>query len=120
MQWLKHAFAVDPPGPAQPTDEQLPVVERLCREIVRRRLTVPALAGLEMYRPLNSLGSQFLHFAAPIISSFTDSVGHRHIATFLERRGSVDFLCQRIEAFESESQVDDATEDSRASQQSDA
>ena len=53
---LKHAFAVEPPGPAQPTDRQREVVEKLCTGIVGRRLTVPTLAFLEMVRPLNYVG----------------------------------------------------------------
>ena len=45
MQWLKGAFAVDPPGPAEPTERQLQVVDKVCREVARRRLTTPALSG---------------------------------------------------------------------------
>ena len=36
MQWLKHAFAVDPPGPAEPTDEQRLAIDRVVEEVVRR------------------------------------------------------------------------------------
>ena len=42
MNWIRHAFALDPPGPAEPTEAERPIVDRLCREVVRRRLTVPA------------------------------------------------------------------------------
>src|SRR5262245_23668031 len=58
--WLKHAFAID--RSFSPTDEELQLAERLCREIIRRQLVVPALAFLEMSRPLNSLGAQAVHF----------------------------------------------------------
>lgn len=100
MQWLKHAFAIDPPGPAQPTDEQRAVIEKLCAEVVRRGLAAPALVALEMSRPLNFISSQALHFLAPIVSVFTDADAHKHLAEFLERRGSVDYLCGRIEELE--------------------
>ena len=40
--WLKHAFAID--RSFSPTDEELQLAERLCREIVRRELVVPAVA----------------------------------------------------------------------------
>ncbi|MEX0702638.1 MAG: hypothetical protein WD069_11130 [Planctomycetales bacterium] len=94
---LKHAFAVDPPGPAEPTPEERPIVEALCREIVRRRLATPAIAFLEMSRPLNYVASQALAFFGPVLSAITDSRGHAHVSAFLERRGSIDWLLERIE-----------------------
>jgi hypothetical protein len=98
VQWLKHAFAVEPRGPAEPTPEQQAVVEKLCHEVVRRQLTTPALMFLEMSRPLNFVGSQALHFFAPFIAAVTDAEGHRHLAAFLEHRGSIDYICRCIEA----------------------
>lgn len=97
----RHAFAVDTPAEFQPTDEQRRVADGICRELVRRRLTTPALMFLEMSRPLNFLGSQLLHFLSPVLSGLTQSHGHRHLAAFLEHRGSVDYLCRRIEELDS-------------------
>ena len=102
MEWLKHAFAVEPPGPVEPTEEQRPVVERVCGEVVRRGLTTPAIMALEMSRPLNFVGSQALHFFSPIISALTDAQGHKQFAEFLEHRGSIEYLCRRIEELEAE------------------
>ena len=102
MRWLKHAFAVDPPGPAQPTPEQGQAADAVCRQIVKRHLTTPAILFLEMSRPLNYLGSQVLHFFAPLLSVLSQSGGHRHFAAFLEQRGSIDYLCRRIEELEAE------------------
>ena len=93
----RHAFAVETPSEFQPSDEQRQVADRICRELVRRRLATPALMFLEMSRPLNFLGSQLLHFLSPMLSGLTQSHGHRHLAAFLEHRGSVDYLCRRIE-----------------------
>ena len=98
--WLKHAFAVDPPGPAVPTSDQRAAAEIVCREIVRRRMTTPSLGFLESSRPLNFLGAQVLHFFAPFVEAFTDREGHRHFAAFLEQRGAVEYLCRRIESLE--------------------
>ncbi len=109
MRWLKHAFAIDPPGPAEPTDEQREAVDAVCRQIVKRHLTTPCLVFLEMARPLNYLGSQALHFFAPVLSVLTSRQGHRHFAAFLEHRGSIDYLCRRIEELEA-----DAVEKRRA------
>lgn len=108
IKWLKHAFAVDPPGPAEPIGEQRAVVEKVCREVVRRRLTTPALAFIEMSRPMNYLGAQALHFFAPFVAAVTDSQGHRHFAAFLENRGSIDYICRRIEEIEDEATRRDA------------
>jgi len=93
--WLKHAFAID--RSFSPTDEELRLAERLCREIVRRELAVPALAFLAMSRPLNSLGAQAVHFFTPMLSTIFDTEQCRRMAEFLDRRGSIDWLCAKLE-----------------------
>ena len=102
MSWLKHAFAVDPPGAADPTEDQESTVEEVCQEVVRRRMATPALIMLETFRPLNFIGSQVLHFFHPIVSAILTTDAYRNFTEFLERRGSVDYLCQRIEQLEDE------------------
>ena len=105
MKWFKHAFAVDPPGAAEPTPEQAEVVEWLCKQIVKRHLTTPALAALEMSRPLNYIGSQTLHFFQPFVSAIQSKHGHEgycQFATYLEKRGSIEYICHRIEELEDE------------------
>jgi hypothetical protein len=118
-QWLKHAFAVDD-GPLEPTPEQVAMVEKLAREVVRRGMTVPALAFLEMTHPLNYVASQAIHFFTPMISAVTDSNGHKMLAAFLEHRGSIEYVCQTIERFQSEAdrvrQASSTTEESSRGQ----
>ena len=97
----RHAFAVESADDFKPSDEERRVADRICRELVRRRLATPALMFLEMSRPLNFLGSQLLHFLSPVLSGLTQSHGHRRLAAFLEHRGSVDYLCRRIEELDS-------------------
>lgn len=99
LDWLKHAFAVNA-APAEPTAAQLEVVEHLCREIVRRQMTTPALLFLEMSRPMNYLGSQALHFLTPFLSVVAQGPAVTHLAEFLERRDACDRLRSRIEALE--------------------
>lgn len=99
LNWLKHAFAVNT-HPAPPTDEQQRQVDHLAREIARRQLSMPALAFLEMSRPLNYLGAQAMHFFSPILSAVLDAQGYEAFARFLERRDAIDILCQRIEHWE--------------------
>jgi hypothetical protein len=105
MNWFRHAFALDPPGPAEPTEAERPIVDRLCREIVRRHLTQPALLFLEMSRPLNFLAANALHFFSPILSALLTGDEPKRFAEFLERRGSIDFLGRRIEQFQRQSQA---------------
>ena len=101
--WLHHAFAVDPPGAARPDEEQRPVVDALCAEIVRRRLTSPALMALEMSRPLNYVSAQLLHFFQPFFAAVADTTAYDQFTRFLQQRGSVDYLVERLEAVEAAS-----------------
>ena len=104
-QRLRHAFAVDPPGSHPPTDEQQKSVDWVCTQVAKRRLTTPALIGLEMSRPLNYVASQGLHFAAPGVWAIVQQQtyqDYQHFAKFLENRGSVEYLVGRIEHFENE------------------
>jgi hypothetical protein len=104
-QWLRDAFAVDPPGPAEPTDAQRPVIDTVCREVVRRGLTTPALMFLEMSRPLNYVGSQAMGFLQPIVAAVIDTRKYALFAEFLERRGSIEYLSSRLQALEQERAV---------------
>jgi hypothetical protein len=102
LDWLKHAFAVDPPGPAKPDEAQARVVDRICKEIVRRRLTTPAMIALEMGRPLNHLSAQVLTFFQPFVTGLGEAAAYGQFTTFLEQRGSLDYIGARIEALEAE------------------
>jgi hypothetical protein len=103
--WWKHAFAVDEPGEVEPTEAQRPAVEWVCRQVARRRLAAPGLVFLEMSRPLNWVAAQGMHAFAPFVWAIAQNQTHdRYCAfvQFLEQRGSVDYLCRRIEELEEE------------------
>jgi len=100
--WLKHAFAVEPPGPAAPDPAQAAVIERLLREVVRREMSTPALLFLESVRPLNGIAAYAMHFFEPIVRAVADTRGARAFADFLERRGSIDYLVQALERLSAE------------------
>jgi len=102
---LRHAFAVDPPGPAQPTPQQQPAVDWVCRQVAKRHLTTPGLIALEMSRPLNFVLAQGMHFFSPgawAIFGQQNYDHYQHLASFLERRGAMEYLERRIEQFEQE------------------
>lgn len=107
-EWWRNAFAVEPPGPAQPTEAQQPIVDRLCREVVNRGMSVPALLLLESSRPLNFVSAQVIHFFTPLLSAITNPEGARLFAEYLEQRGSIPYLCDRIEQFTDEQNRDES------------
>lgn len=100
MNWLKHAFAVESPGVAEPTEAQRVVVERLCREVMRRRLKTPALLLLEMSGPMNYVSAQLLHFFQPMLSFLTNAAEYQAFTEFLEQRGSIAYISRRLETFD--------------------
>jgi hypothetical protein len=100
MNSLRHAFAIDSPGPAEPTEQQKTAVDLVCSEIARRHLTTPALIFLETFRPLSFVGSQAMHFFEPIVSAVIRGDTYHPFAEFLERRGSVDYICRELERLE--------------------
>ena len=104
MNWFKHAFAVESNKPFEPTEQQCEIVDRVCREVVRRRMVTPALMALEMSRPLNYIGAQVMHFFGPIATVLVDAEGYRQFAEYLEHRGSIGHLTERLEAIEAEHQ----------------
>ncbi len=97
LEWLKHAFAIEPEGAVEPTEAQRAVVDRLCQQVVQRGLMTPALIFLESVRPLNYVSSQILQFFVPILSAVADAKACQDLADFVEHRGSVEYLCRRIE-----------------------
>ncbi len=112
MSWrdeLKNAFAVEKPGPAEPNDRQRELVDKVCKAVARRQMVMPALMGLEMSRPLNFVAAQVMHFFGPIVSVVLDGPSIAEFASFLEQRGSVEYLCRRLEHW---SQIGPDTEDS--------
>lgn len=111
MNWLKHAFFVETRD-AIPTETQAATIDLLCREIVRRRMTLPAQMMLESSVPLHFLAGQFLRFSEPILGTLLDPVAVRDFATFVERRGSVEYICRRLEVIQNNGKPDPAAKDS--------
>lgn len=100
--WLRNAFAIEPRKAAAVAPEQQALVDRLCREVVRRGIATPAIAFLEMSQPLNGVAAATLHFFTPIVSVVFDVEGCRRFAEFLEQRGSIEVLIRRIEELQRE------------------
>ena len=94
---IRHAFAIEDAADFEPTPREAAAAEKVCREVVRRRMTVPAVMLLEISRPLNYLGAQALHFFQPFGTVLIEPGAWETFANFLERRGSVEYLARLIE-----------------------
>ncbi len=100
---LHHAFAVDASGPAEPTPDQQPAIDWVCRQVAKRHLTTPGLIALEMSRPLNFMLAQGMHFFSPgawALFRQQNYEHYMHFASFLEHRGAMEYIERRIEHFE--------------------
>lgn len=101
--WLKHAFSMEPYYEPL-TPEELALLDRIARFIVRRHMTAPALLFLEMASPLNYVGSQAMAFFEPVVRSLFSATEYMELRRILERRQSVEVLMQRIEATQAEAE----------------
>lgn len=97
FQWLKHAFTVEASGPPIPTPPQAVAIDAVCREIVRRQMVLPAQLMLESSAPLHFVTGQMLRFVEPFLGVLLEPAAVEDFATFLEKRGAVEYLCRRLE-----------------------
>lgn len=126
MGWkesFRHAFAVEKKEDFQPTEEQKKIVDKLCREIVRRHMETPSKLLLEVCQPLNYIGAQALHFLRPAASAIFNTHQYRVFAEFLEHRGAIDYIVSRLEHFENRTEQDEGSpeeesEERKSSQES--
>ncbi|MCA9295638.1 MAG: hypothetical protein KC983_03955 [Phycisphaerales bacterium] len=119
MHGVRHAFAVDPPGPATPTPEQADLIDQICEVLARKHIATPAMVMLEVSRPLNYVGAQVMTAFGPVMWTILRKrgyAGYKALAAFLEHRGSVDYILQRIEHFEANAGQRGGTKSSRPSE----
>ena len=97
MSWWKHAFAVEPDGPAVPTPEQAAIIDALCQRVVDRGMALPAILFLESTKPLGPMAAQSLLLLQPWFELAVDRNQLHVLTKFLDRRGSFETLCRRLE-----------------------
>ena len=101
---IRHAFATN--SDTQPLSvDDVQLVGRIAEAIVKRGMAAPATMFLESMGPMNFLGSQALHFLAPIIDCAVDAKEVDQIARLLERRDTIPRLIALIEAKSSAKRV---------------
>jgi len=106
FDWFKHAFAVEPPGPAQPTPEQASAIDAVCREIARRELTLLAQMLLDSSVPLGYLAGQSLRVFEPFLGAVLDPASVKQFATFLEQRGAIEYIAGRLDELRQQDSLD--------------
>ena len=97
FDWLKHAFSVGDSNSPIPSPRQAKAIDDVCREIVRRRMTLPAQMWFESSAPIHFLSGQMLRFFEPVLGAVLDPEEIRDFASFLEQRGSLEYICQRLQ-----------------------
>ena len=87
-----------------PQDEQREMLEKIARQVVKRRLTAPAILFLEMCKPLNFLGSQVLIALNPFVQAVFNTTEYQKFALIIEKDANVELLIRLIEEFDGEEQ----------------
>lgn len=94
---LSHAFSTRSESETF-TIEDLALLQRVADAVVKRGMAAPAVVFLESLGPMNFLGSQALHFFAPIIELAFSAKEVSQVAVLLERRDTTVRLIALIEA----------------------
>jgi hypothetical protein len=92
-----HAFATQPKSESF-SNEELALLDRMADAVVKRGMAAPATVFLESLGPMNFLGSQALHFLAPILEFALNVKELEQAARLLERRDTISRLISIIEA----------------------
>ena len=93
---LSHAFSTRSEAETF-TIEDLALLQRIADAVVQRRMAAPAVVFLESLGPMSFLGSQALHFFAPIIELAFSAHEVSQVAALLERRDTTVRLIALIE-----------------------
>jgi hypothetical protein len=93
---------VDAPGPAEPTDTQRVVVEKLLATIVERGMAQPAGIFLESWRPLGVLTGQGMQALSPFAGILLDQNAWQEVANYLDKRGAIPWMLQRMDELETQ------------------
>lgn len=101
---VRHAFAVDDPQGPEPTAQEQDAVEWVTRQLHRYpSMTMPIQVVLHSCRPLNYVAAQAGHLFSPVYKAVASTFGHsgsyvgyQQFLEFLGRRGSLEYLSDRL------------------------
>ncbi len=77
--------------------DQQALLEKVANQIVKRRMTVPAILFLEICKPLNFLGSQILIGFNPFLQSIVNTSELQKFALIIEKDANVELLIRLFE-----------------------
>ena len=97
MSFFKGSMQIPDPKKDPLPKEQVEVLDKLARAVVRRGMTVPAILFLESVKPLNYIGSQVMVFFEPIVQTVFNFKDYELIREALERRDTIEKLVLLIE-----------------------
>ncbi|HGJ64842.1 TPA: hypothetical protein ENS27_05550 [bacterium] len=98
MRWWEHGLGNEEilPEDIDPKEAE-EILKKFALEIVRRRLTVPAIFALESSIPINFISSQAMIALEPFIRTIFDLPNYRKFALLMESDDNVKKLITMIE-----------------------
>lgn len=83
-------------------ERQKELLEKIANQIVKRKLTTPAIMFFESVKPLSFIGSQGMVFLQPFVQAFLNRREYDEITLMMEERENVEKLLCEIEKQEAE------------------
>ncbi|MRR08792.1 hypothetical protein EG831_01595 [bacterium] len=91
-------------------ERQAELLKMIADQIVKRKLTTPAIMFFESVKPLSFIGSQGMVFLQPIVQAFLNRKEYDEITLMMEQRENVEKLLLEIERQEAEWQAREKAE----------
>jgi hypothetical protein len=80
-----------------PPEKSSELIEKIAKEVVKRRLEIPAILFLEMHKPLTYIASQGVVVFSPFMAPFFGYDNVLLASKLMEKRENVENLICRIE-----------------------
>ena len=84
--------------------EKVDLIEKVARFIVNRQLTAPAILMLEVCKPINFVGSQFMLSLNPFVQAIFNTIEYQKFALIIEKDENLELLIQCIEKLDADKQ----------------
>lgn len=97
---MRDSIYIDGQMPSPQRQKEL--LEKIANQIVKRKLTTPAIMFFESVKPLSFVGSQGMVFLQPFVQAFLNRKEYDEITLMMEERENVEKLLCEIERQEAE------------------
>ena len=84
--------------------EKVDLIEKVARFVVNRQLTAPAILMLEVCKPINFVGSQFMLALSPFVQAIFNTIEYQKFALIIEKDENLELLIQCIEKLDADKQ----------------